>query len=64
MIHFEFEAGKFFFFLLVVWISLGIFTYLGMLVIAVTPNFTMGVTFGAMAQGLWFLFAGMLPSQP
>jgi ABC-type multidrug transport system permease subunit len=38
--------------------------YLGMMMVTVTPNITMGITFGATVLGAWFLFAGLVIPRP
>ena len=54
----QYDAGKFFFYLINLIVSTANFAYLGLVMVVVTPNLTMGVTFGATALGSWFIFAG------
>jgi ABC-2 type transporter len=64
MIHFEFDAGQFFFFWLVMCLSCLTLAYLGMVVVCITPNLEMGITLGATLLGMWFAFAGFLIPRP
>jgi ABC-2 type transporter len=64
MIHFEFDAGQFFFFWLVMCLSCLTLAYLGMVVVCITPNLEMGITLGATMLGMWFAFAGFLIPRP
>lgn len=58
MIQFEFEAGKFFFYWLVQFLSCATLGYLGMLVVCITPDLTMAVTIGSSILGAWFMMSG------
>ena len=53
MTHFEFDAGKFFFYWLALFLSCLTMAYLGMVMVCITPNLQMGVTMGATALGFW-----------
>lgn len=64
MISFELDAGKFFIFWLTIWLASLVYTYLGMVMVSVTPNLTMGVTLGATMLGIWFIFAGFMIPRP
>jgi hypothetical protein len=47
LIHFQIDAGKFFFFWLALFLSCLNMAYLGMVMVCVTPNLQMGITAGA-----------------
>jgi ABC-type multidrug transport system permease subunit len=63
-IHFDIDAGKFFFFWLANLLSSMTYTYLGMVMVCVTPNLQMGITVGATTLGIWFIFAGFMIPRP
>ncbi len=64
MVQFEWTPGKFFLFLFVVYFTLLVFTYWGMLTVALTPNAHVAAIISSAAFGIWNLFAGFLVPHP
>ncbi|KAK9906410.1 hypothetical protein WJX75_001426 [Coccomyxa subellipsoidea] len=64
MIHFEFTAAKFFWYLLFSYLTLLYFTFYGMMAVAVSPHVQLAAVISSAFYSLWFLFAGFLIPRP
>jgi ABC-type multidrug transport system permease subunit len=64
MVQFEWTPAKFFLFLFFLYFTLLVFTYWGMLTVALTPNAQVAAIISSAAFGIWNLFAGFLVPRP
>ncbi|KAK9830255.1 hypothetical protein WJX72_010612 [[Myrmecia] bisecta] len=64
MIHFEYNAAKFFWYLFFVFLTLLYYTLYGIAAVAVTPNVQMAAVISSAFYSLWFLFAGFVIPRP
>ncbi|CAH9086271.1 unnamed protein product [Cuscuta epithymum] len=64
MIGFEWNAGKFFWYLFMMFFTLLYFTYYGMMSVAITPNQNVASIVSAFFYGVWNLFSGFIVPRP
>ncbi|VFQ72953.1 unnamed protein product [Cuscuta campestris] len=64
MIGFEWNAGKFFWYLFMMFFTLLYFTYYGMMSVAITPNQNVASIVSAFFYGVWNLFSGFMIPRP
>ncbi|CAK0753548.1 hypothetical protein CVIRNUC_002229 [Coccomyxa viridis] len=64
MIHFDFTAAKFFWFVLYQFLTLLLFTYYGMMAVAVSPSVQLAAVISSAFYSVWFLFTGFLIPVP
>ncbi|CAL8462536.1 g2069 [Coccomyxa elongata] len=64
MIHFEFTAAKFFWYLLFSYLTLLYFTFYGMMAVAVSPSVQLAAVISSAFYSIWFLFTGFLIPRP
>ncbi|XP_071737932.1 ABC transporter G family member 31-like [Rutidosis leptorrhynchoides] len=64
MIHFERSAGKFFLYLVFMFLTFTYFTFYGMVAIGLTPNQQMAAVVSSAFYSLWNLLAGFLVPKP
>ncbi|KAK9815874.1 hypothetical protein WJX72_011087 [[Myrmecia] bisecta] len=64
LMGFPSSASNFFFFLLVVFLNNACFTFVGELLVHVTPNVQLASVLSAGIMGIWKLFAGYIITQP
>ncbi len=64
MVQFEWTPAKFLLFLFFLYFTLLVFTYWGMLTVALTPNAQVAAIISSAAFGIWNLFAGFLVPRP
>ncbi|KAK9866038.1 hypothetical protein WJX84_006833 [Apatococcus fuscideae] len=60
MINFDHSAAKFFWYLFVIFITLNILTFYGIMSVFITPDVAMASVLSGTFYGLWNLFAGFL----
>nr|GMD77748.1 Pleiotropic drug resistance protein 1 [Ipomoea batatas] len=64
MIGFEWDAGKFFWYLFVMYMTLLYFTFYGMMSVAITPNENVASIVSAFFYGIWNVFSGFMIQRP
>ncbi|WMV48222.1 hypothetical protein MTR67_041607 [Solanum verrucosum] len=64
MIGFEWEVGKFFWYLFIMYTTLLYFTFYGMMSVAVTPNQNVASIVAAFFYAIWNLFSGFIVPRP
>jgi len=64
MLQFEWTAAKFFWYFYILFISLLIYTFYGMMMVAITPNFILASIVSAFFYTLFNLFTGFLIPRP
>lgn len=64
MLQFEWTAAKFFWYFYILYISLLIYTFYGMMMVALTPNFILASIVSAFFYTLFNLFTGFLIPRP
>ncbi|XP_009596530.1 pleiotropic drug resistance protein 1-like [Nicotiana tabacum] len=64
MIGFEWDVGKFFWYLFIMFFTLLYFTFYGMMSVAVTPNQNVASIVAAFFYGVWNLFSGFIVPRP
>ncbi|XP_009353552.2 ABC transporter G family member 35 [Pyrus x bretschneideri] len=64
MVHFHWEAGKFFWFFFINFFSFLYFTYYGMMTVSITPNHQVAAIFAAAFYSVFNLFSGFFIPRP
>ncbi|GAQ78767.1 pleiotropic drug resistance protein [Klebsormidium nitens] len=64
LIHFEWTAVKFFWYVLFMFLTLMLFTFYGMMAVAITPNVQLAAVLSSSMYSVWNLFCGFLITQP
>lgn len=64
MLAFEWTPAKFFWYIYIMFMSLLIYTYYGMMMVAVTPNFILASIVSAFFYTLFNLYSGFLIPRP
>jgi hypothetical protein len=64
MFGFEWAPAKFFWYMYITCISLLMFTYYGMMMVAITPNFVLASILSTFFYTLFNLFSGFLIPRP
>ncbi|XP_059293144.1 pleiotropic drug resistance protein 1 [Lycium ferocissimum] len=64
MIGFEWDAGKFFWYMFIMYTTLLYFTFYGMMTVAVTPNQNVASIVAAFFYAIWNLFSGFIVPRP
>jgi ABC-type multidrug transport system permease subunit len=64
MLQFQWTAAKFFWYFYILFISLLIYTFYGMMMVAITPNFILASIVSAFFYTLFNLFTGFLIPRP